>query len=230
MRIDEIYLSIQGEGPNVGMPTVFIRFGGCNLRCEGWPCDTPHAVLIENRNAWQERTPAEVFAEVCKIIDEYPGVNICLTGGEPFLQKHDELSELVDYLDEHLSVNTIECFSNGTILYPEWAYDVINFVMDWKLPGSGEDSSNINRIKNVARFTSRDVVKFTITGVVDYAAAVAIWRDIIKDQVPCMVYLGAVWDRISYEKVAQLMLQHTLPWTFNMQIHNHIWDRSKRGI
>ncbi len=66
LKISEIFCTIQGEGPNVGKPTTFIRCGGCNLRCPGWgsttlpsgevvgSCDTPYAVFPEYRDQWEK--------------------------------------------------------------------------------------------------------------------------------------------------------------------------------
>lgn len=72
-RINEIFYSIQGEGYWTGMPAIFIRFAGCNLKCP-W-CDTDHAhyefMYIE---------------QILKELEKYPCKNIILTGGEPALQ------------------------------------------------------------------------------------------------------------------------------------------------
>jgi 7-carboxy-7-deazaguanine synthase len=98
MRISELFYSIQGEGSLVGVPSVFVRTSGCNLRC-GW-CDTPYA-------SWKpegsERSVEEVLAEV----EKHPARHVVLTGGEPMIAK--ELPELAGRLREagyHLTIET----------------------------------------------------------------------------------------------------------------------------
>lgn len=98
MRISEWFYSIQGEGSLVGVPSVFVRTSGCNLRC-GW-CDTPYA-------SWKpegsERSVEEILAEVRR----HPARHVVLTGGEPMIAK--ELPELAGRLREagyHITIET----------------------------------------------------------------------------------------------------------------------------
>lgn len=76
-KINEIFYSLQGEGRHTGVPSVFVRFSGCNLRCPF--CDTRHE---EGRMM----SDAEIFAEVAR----YPGEWVILTGGEPGLWIDEE--------------------------------------------------------------------------------------------------------------------------------------------
>lgn len=76
MRISEIFYSVQGEGKLLGVPSVFVRASGCNLRCV-W-CDTPYASWEPEGDEW----PAErVVAEVRR----HPARHVVLTGGEPLI-------------------------------------------------------------------------------------------------------------------------------------------------
>jgi 7-carboxy-7-deazaguanine synthase len=84
LKINEIFSSLQGEGLRQGEPTLFIRFAGCNLRCDF--CDT--------RSAWEEGedlTIAEVLERAMELRRDFPCDWICLTGGEPLLQDIGEL-------------------------------------------------------------------------------------------------------------------------------------------
>ena len=83
MQIAEIFYSVQGEGRLVGMPSVFIRTSGCNLRCV-W-CDTPYTSWAPEGEKWSVR---EILGEVAK----YPSRHIVVTGGEPLLAA--EIEEL----------------------------------------------------------------------------------------------------------------------------------------
>src|SRR4051794_1447265 len=122
LRITEVYPSIQCEGPRIGMPTTFLRTAGCNLRCPGWPCDTQHAIDPSIYNdSWQRQSPTAVALRVDPLV-----ANVCWTGGEPFLQPEVDLRELAQIL--WTADHEIECFSNGTIAYPDWAIEEIAFI------------------------------------------------------------------------------------------------------
>lgn len=92
IRISEIFgPTIQGEGPLIGAPTVFVRSGGCDYRCT-W-CDTLYAVLPEHRDEWTSMSEAEVLREVNRLSGGRP-ILITLSGGNPALQPLAELIRL----------------------------------------------------------------------------------------------------------------------------------------
>jgi 7-carboxy-7-deazaguanine synthase len=98
MLISEIFYSLQGEGELTGMPSVFVRTSGCNLRCN-W-CDTPYA-------SWHpegtQMTPDEIVSEVAK----HPAKHVVLTGGEPMIAPG--IHELAFTLQErgyHITIET----------------------------------------------------------------------------------------------------------------------------
>ncbi len=98
MLISEIFHSIQGEGELTGVPSVFVRTSGCNLRCT-W-CDTPYA-------SWnpegEPRTVAEIVAEVIS----HPVRHVVLTGGEPMIARDlPELAAALKDLGYHLTIET----------------------------------------------------------------------------------------------------------------------------
>ena len=76
--ISELFYSVQGEGLLAGVPSVFVRTSGCNLRCR-W-CDTPYA---SSEPEGEHQTVEEIVARV----QEYPARHVVLTGGEPMLAK-----------------------------------------------------------------------------------------------------------------------------------------------
>jgi 7-carboxy-7-deazaguanine synthase len=107
MLISEIFHSLQGEGELMGMPSVFVRTSGCNLRCN-W-CDTPYA-------SWQPEgkpmTPAENEAEV----NRHPAKHVVLTGGEPMIAPgiHD-LAGRLRAQDYHITIETAATVPPGGI-------------------------------------------------------------------------------------------------------------------
>lgn len=130
MKINEIFYSLEGEGQNMGYPTVFIRLSGCNLNCS-W-CDTEHETYKE--------------MEIREIIDEIKKYNcdtVKITGGEPLIHEL-RLPLLCRVLrDEGYSIG-IE--TNGTI-YDHSIFSIVHLIcMDIKTPSSGE-KSNMNVIR-----------------------------------------------------------------------------------
>ena len=103
MRIAEIFHSIQGEGLLAGVPSIFIRTSGCNLRCH-W-CDTPYA-------SWKPEGPEMSVEEILKKITEWNCDHVVLTGGEPMIAP--DLPELAAMLKKEGKYITIE--TAGTIL------------------------------------------------------------------------------------------------------------------
>jgi 7-carboxy-7-deazaguanine synthase len=103
MRIVEIFHSIQGEGLLAGVPSIFIRTSGCNLRCD-W-CDTPYA-------SWKPEGPEMSVSEILKKVSAWSCNHIVVTGGEPMIAL--DLAELADALKKQGKHITIE--TAGTIL------------------------------------------------------------------------------------------------------------------
>jgi 7-carboxy-7-deazaguanine synthase len=103
MRIAEIFHSIQGEGLLAGVPSIFIRTSGCNLRCH-W-CDTPYA-------SWKPEGPEMSIEEILKKLTDWNCDHVVLTGGEPMVAP--DLPELATVLKKQKKHITIE--TAGTIL------------------------------------------------------------------------------------------------------------------
>ena len=105
MKIAELFYSLQGEGSLVGVPSVFIRSSGCNLRC-AW-CDTPYT-------SWQ---PEGTELDLDRIVDEvqaHPARHVVITGGEPMIQPEMvPLTERLRALGMHITIETA-----GTVFQP----------------------------------------------------------------------------------------------------------------
>jgi hypothetical protein len=103
--------------------------------------------------------------------------------------------------------------------------------MDWKLGGSGESGvGELVRLENLDMFDEGDSVKFTIASHEDYLQARDIYYKYIRNQYPVKVFAGVVWGKLTNEQLVEWMLQDGLYWHLNVQVHNHVWDRNKRGI
>ncbi len=98
MRIAEIFYSLQGEGKLTGVPSVFVRASGCNLRCT-W-CDTPYA-------SWEPEGPDLPVEEIVGRVLQYGGGHVVLTGGEPMMFKPlVPLIEMLKAENQHITVET----------------------------------------------------------------------------------------------------------------------------
>lgn len=229
MRLSEIYTSTQGEGPRVGVPTTFVRFAGCNLRCPGWACDTQHAIDPKlYRNEWLELGPEQIYERVMNEVARFGIKNVCLTGGEPFLQEHDRLMHLVNML--RLEGLNIEVFTNGTIEWPSRSLYRLSFIMDWKLDGSGEKVSDSDTVwQNAIRLGEDDAIKFTVTSKSDLSQAYSTYQAVKLHISPrVQVFCGPVWGKFEPAEVVQWILDHKLPWKLNLQVHKYIWNPDAR--
>lgn len=232
MRVSEVYASVQGEGPAVGETTVFLRFGGCNLRCPGWPCDTQHAIDPAYRKEWKEESPDSLYQRVRTVADLAGARRVTLTGGEPFLQPKEQLRELVSHLGS--DGYRLEAFTNGTLDYPDWAVENVSMIMDWKLPGSGEDHANPTRLENLVRLDESSIhhaVKFVCKDLADFYVAVTLWSSLSERIRQSLIwYYGKVWDGdITDAELAAEIMSAKLPWKLNVQLHNYIWPANERG-
>jgi 7-carboxy-7-deazaguanine synthase len=133
MKIAKIFHSVQGEGVRIGLPSVFIRFGLCNLDCK-W-CDTKWA-----KTEYKEMTTLEVV----KKVESYNCRNVVLTGGEPLLQQ-DAMVSIIEKLLRGSLFYRFEVETNGTIKItnPRLLETVDSWVISPKLSNSGVSISPI---------------------------------------------------------------------------------------
>jgi 7-carboxy-7-deazaguanine synthase len=129
MNVMEIYRSVQGEGTLMGVPTAFVRFFACNLRCS-W-CDTKYSWSVREGGTWESLTAQEVAERVQALGARH----VVLTGGEPTLQK--ELTSLAQLLKDqgyHLTVET------NTTIFPASVVPLIDlWSLSPKLSSAGEN-------------------------------------------------------------------------------------------
>ena len=105
MKISEIFYSVQGEGMLLGVPSVFVRTSGCNLRCT-W-CDTPYT-------SWQPEGTAMSVAEIIAEVESHGARHVVVTGGEPMMFAETvELTRALRQAGRHITIETA-----GTVLQP----------------------------------------------------------------------------------------------------------------
>ena len=156
MQITEIYKSLQGESTYAGMPCVFVRLTGCNLRCS-W-CDTEYSFY-----GGRKMISDEIFGEVERLSPD--GGLVELTGGEPMLQER----ELVPFMAQLISAGyTVLLETSGERPLNKVPKQVIKIV-DVKCPDSGEPDTF--DMENLEALESHDEVKFVLSSRGDYEFA-----------------------------------------------------------
>jgi 7-carboxy-7-deazaguanine synthase len=163
MKISEIFFSIQGEGVEIGLPTVFVRLFACDLRCT-W-CDSMYAVEgTDFKDMSIEEARAEIERFKCK--------RICFTGGEPLIQQK-ELEILAKDL-VHDGYEIILETSGHKDPPPVFWTDSCLISMDCKCPGSGMEKRMDFELMEKLR--PNDQLKFVIQDEADYEYAKGILK------------------------------------------------------
>ena len=211
LEVTEIYKSVQGESTYMGLPCVFIRLTGCNLRCV-W-CDTPHAFHDGKK------------LSIHQIIDEVKSYDINLveiTGGEPLLQK--EVFPLMESLLKNKFKVMLE--TSGSLAINNVPAKVIK-IIDLKCPGSGEENKNL--WENLNHLTSTDEIKFVIADKTDYEWSKKVLKDYELDKkVP--VLFSPVFEKLKLKDLTEWILEDNLPVRLHIQLHKYIWDQKTIGV
>lgn len=229
LRLLEHYVSPQGEGPKVGVMSQFVRFAGCNLKCPAWPCDTPHAIDPKLFQHEQRVVLATSLSRMISQVTEETGAyNIVFTGGEPLLQGQGDLAQVVkDLLNQSLQYR-FEIFTNGTRQISAYLVNLCAFVLDWKLPGSGEDYLHPQRLRNIKSLDADyNTVKFTIASREDMEVALQLYKEFLEFK-RMQVFAGVAWDKFETTELVDFIKANRLPWRLNVQVHNYIFGAHKR--
>lgn len=227
MQITEIYKSLQGESTYAGLPCVFVRLTGCNLRCS-W-CDTEYSFYGGKR-----MTPEQVFADVENLSPN--GGLVEITGGEPMLQERELVQFMQRLLDSGYKV-LLE--TSGERPLERVPAGVVKIV-DVKCPDSGEGDTF--HIENIETLLPHDEVKFVISGRADYEFA----RDFTRrhDLAPRVnaVLFSPAFSKdasgsrtasnclLDPQQLAEWMLEDNVPARLGLQIHKLIWDPALKGV
>ncbi len=230
MVITEIFKSIQGEGTRAGLPCIFVRLTGCNLRCT-W-CDTAYAF-----HGGKKMSVEEVLARVDELAGrlEVPGSQAAiplveLTGGEPLLQ--EEIYPLAVKLLAAKYAVMIE--TSGERFIGGLPREVVKIV-DVKCPDSGEP--NTFEMRNLEALSENDEVKFVLSTRHDYEFA----RDFMSQhglarrvkQVlfsPVFEDPQGTWPGLEPRALVEWILADGLPVRLGLQLHKFIWDAATKGV
>jgi 7-carboxy-7-deazaguanine synthase len=211
MNINEIFYSIQGETTYAGLPCVFVRTSGCNLRCNY--CDTKYA--------YEDGTDIPID-KVMTLIRSYECRLVEITGGEPLLQ-NDEVNNLIKILLDNEYDVLLE--TNGSLSLENIDRRVIK-IMDLKCPCSG--MSEKNNWKNLEYLNEHDQVKFVLSSQKDYEWA----KDAIKkiNLSKLEILFSTAFYLLEPSKVVKWILEDHLKVRFQLQMHKYIWHPNTRGV
>ncbi len=212
LTINEIFLSIQGESLATGLPCIFVRLTGCNLRCSY--CDTTYS--------FNEGSDMSI-KDIISVIKSYSPVKLVeLTGGEPLLQK--EIVQLVEDLiaeDYRILIET-----NGTIPVKDIP-DVCTLVMDVKTPSAKVSSPFL--VENLKYFNKdTDQLKFVISDSNDYN-----WSKLFIKENGLESYnllFSPNIDKLKPSTLAEWIIKDRLQVRFQLQIHKFVWNPEQRGV
>ena len=211
LKINEIYASIQGESSHTGLPCVFIRLTGCNLRCS-W-CDTAYA-FYDGKNLTVEETLQKVETFGLPLVE--------ITGGEPLLQ--EDVYPLMETLLKKGYRVMLE--TSGALPIDKVPEKVIK-ILDIKCPGSGEEKKN--HLENLKLLSPHDEVKFVLLERADYEWS----RDLLRkyDLAPStQVLFSPVYDKLNLKDLSQWILKDRLAVRLQTQLHKVIWSKDAIGV
>ena len=225
MQITEIYKSLQGESTHAGLPCVFVRLTGCNLRCS-W-CDSEYTFTGGRR-----MTTDEILSEV-----ESLGLKLVeITGGEPMLQERDLVPLMERLLDAGYKVLLETSGERPLTRVPGGVIKIV----DVKCPDSGEPDTF--DLENLGALLPHDEIKFVLSTRLDYEFA----RDFVARH-QLAKRLNAVLFSPAFHKeatgardashclldpreLAEWMIADDVPARLGLQIHKFIWDPAVKGV
>ena len=216
-KVNEIFLSIDGEGVRTGLPTVFIRLYGCNLNCSY--CDTRYS--CENK----EYTLMPLMGILEQVLS-YGVPRVTLTGGEPLIQPG------VKDLINSLVVNGIEVNieTNGAVdLQDFWEFrysSKVIFTMDYKCASSGMEDKM--KLWNLKVLQPKDVIKFVVSNYNELEKMEYILKE---SECKARPYVSPVFGAIEPKELVQYVLDNELNnVTVQVQLHKIIWNPNMRGV
>ena len=228
MFITEIFRSIQGEGTRAGLPCVFVRLTGCNLRCT-W-CDTAYAF-----HGGTKMSVGEVQARVDELAGRHADgrtvvPTVELTGGEPLLQE-----EIYPLAEKLLTAGyTVLVETSGERSIARLPKEVIKIV-DVKCPDSGEADTFLD--SNLEALGPQDEVKFVISTRRDYEFA----REFTKEHrlgervnavlfSPVFADPEGKWEALEPRTMVEWILADGLPVRLGLQLHKFVWHPATKGV
>jgi 7-carboxy-7-deazaguanine synthase len=225
LRITEIYKSVQGESSFAGLPCIFVRLTGCNLRCS-W-CDSEYTFTGGVSMSREEVMNAVRALAPVKLVE--------ITGGEPMLQEREVVPLMRELLDDGYTVLLETSGERPLSNVPREVHKIV----DVKCPGSGEGGTFA--LENLAALAAHDEVKFVIADRADYEFA----RDFMREhgleaRVASVIFSPAFRKDAAGRSAESALLdpRELVDWVLSdglnvrvgLQMHKFIWDAATKGV
>jgi len=227
VHLIELYKSVQGESSFAGLPCIFVRLAGCNLRC-AW-CDSEYTFT-----GGKPFTEDEIVAQIealapCKLVE--------FTGGEPMLQARELLPLMHRLLAQGYELMIETSGERPLADVPK----AVHKIVDVKCPGAGS-AANSFCMENLEALTTNDEVKFVLSDRADYDFARAfILEHDLNAKVGSILFSPAFVQTPSPQRTAdnmalnprlvvEWMMADGLDARLSLQIHKFIWEPMKKGV
>ena len=210
--VNEIFYSIQGESTFAGLPCVFVRLTGCNMRCAY--CDTVYA--------YDEGRPMKI-SDILDRIGNFHCSMVEITGGEPLLQ--DETPKLIGDLIRKRYQVLME--TNGSLDIRRVDARCIR-IMDVKCPGSGEHETC--DLRNLRHLGNRDQIKFVIGDRRDYEYAKEVLNKLPSSIPTGNRLFSPNKAQLAPAKLARWILEDSIKVRLHLQLHRTIWPDIEKGV
>lgn len=239
LAVSEVFYSIQGEGKTIGIPSVFVRLGGCNLMCGGqgtqfdkelhngaeWRCDTVEVWMKAKSKPFEEILDKEC---VLALRNE---AHLIITGGEPLMQQ-ERVVEFIKYVRDEINANVfVEIETNGSIKPSNDLLEQVDlFNVSPKLSNSGNSrEQTFNRDALIKFNQTESIFKFVISNEKDYLEMMRDYYDIVDRDKIVLMPAGENQELLNQTKeyVAELCKQDYFK--FSTRLHIEIWNQ-KTGV
>ena len=227
MYLIELYKSVQGESSFTGLPCIFVRFAGCNLRC-AW-CDSEYT-FTGGRPFTQDEVVAQIEALApCRLVE--------FTGGEPMLHAKELLPLMERLLAQGYTLMMETSGERPLDAVPK----AVHKIVDVKCPGAGA-AANSFRMENLNALTKADEVKFVLTDRADYEFARGFIAEHRLNEIAGGVLLSPAFDKspsplrttenatLDPRVLVEWMLADGVDARLSLQIHKFVWEPRMKGV
>jgi organic radical activating enzyme len=239
LAVSEVFYSIQGEGQTMGVPSVFLRLGGCNLMCGGmgtqfdgelhngatWRCDTVEVWMRAQSIDFEKILPKECVNALKN------NAHLIITGGEPTMQQ-EAVTEFIKWVRNKINRNVfVEIETNGTIEPSEdFREEVGLFNVSPKLSNSGNSKAQTLNPQAIKVFNKvNSIFKFVVSNEKDYNEIMEDYYELVDRDKIYLMPSGENQELLNETKeyVAELCKQEYFK--FTTRLHIEIWNQ-KTGV
>ena len=221
----DCFMSLEGESIRQGLPVIFVRFLGCNLRCrsEKYPncyCDSEYSFA---KSEYSKEVSVE---DLVNEIKSFPCNRVSITGGEPLLEHRKAF--LFNFLTELMSLGyevSIETNGSQDISWIKKDFPEVIVIGDWKCPVAfGEKANKAMLESNLGLYEKTDALKFVVSKD-DFEEVEKVLKN--HPEIKAQVFLSPAWETVEFSEVADWIIKHPeFKTRLSLQVHKIIWDKN----